>query len=72
MTNHEYSVTVIRDFIARHYLIGGDWGPENEPNSHHFRLELSLYGDSLDQHNYMVDIVEIETAWTHLLIAIVM
>lgn len=56
-----YSVTVIRDFIAQHYLIGGDWGPENEKHSHHFRIELTLSGAQLDQHNYMVDIVDIET-----------
>jgi 6-pyruvoyltetrahydropterin/6-carboxytetrahydropterin synthase len=58
----EYSVTVIRDFIAQHYLIGGDWGAENDPHSHHYRLELTLFGPSLDQHNYMVDIVAIEAA----------
>jgi len=62
MTNAEYSVTVIRDFVAQHYLIGGDWGPENDPHSHHYRLELTLTGESLDRHNYMVDIVEIEAA----------
>lgn len=55
-----YSVTVSRDFIAQHYLIGGDWGPENERHSHHFTLELTLSGRRLDQHNYMVDIVDIE------------
>ncbi|MEX2444417.1 MAG: 6-carboxytetrahydropterin synthase [Alkalispirochaeta sp.] len=51
---------MIRDFIAQHFLIGGDWGPENEKHSHHFTLELTLSGTSLDRHNYMVDIVEIE------------
>ncbi len=29
-----YSVSVRRNFIAQHYLIGGDWGPENELHSH--------------------------------------
>ncbi len=57
-----YSVTVIRDFIARHYLIGGDWGAENEEHSHHYKLELTLAGENLDQHNYLVDIVVIEEA----------
>ncbi|MEI8131591.1 MAG: 6-carboxytetrahydropterin synthase, partial [Leptolinea sp.] len=42
-----------------HYLIGGDWGEENQLHSHHYRLELVLTGDSLDMHNYLVDIVEI-------------
>lgn len=55
-----YSVSVIRDFIAQHYLIGGDWGAENLPHGHHYRLELELSGESLDQHAYLVDIVAIE------------
>jgi len=55
-----YTLAVKRDFIARHYLIGGDWGPENFPNSHHYVLELQLSGETLDQHGYLVDIVEVE------------
>ncbi len=55
-----YTLAVKRDFIARHYLIGGDWGPENFPNSHHYVLELQLTGEHLDQHGYLVDIVAIE------------
>jgi 6-pyruvoyltetrahydropterin/6-carboxytetrahydropterin synthase len=55
-----YTLAVRRDFIARHYLIGGDWGPENFPNSHHYVLELQLSGESLDQHGYLVDIVDVE------------
>jgi len=55
-----YTLAVKRDFIARHYLIGGDWGPENFPNSHHYVLELQLEGEHLDQHGYLVDIVEVE------------
>jgi 6-pyruvoyltetrahydropterin/6-carboxytetrahydropterin synthase len=55
-----YSVTVRTDFIAQHYLIGGDWGPENERNSHHYVLELQLDGPELDEHGYLVDIVRVE------------
>lgn len=55
-----YTLAVKRDFIARHYLIGGDWGPENFPNSHHYVLELQLSAETLDQHGYLVDIVEVE------------
>lgn len=55
-----YTLAVRRDFIARHYLIGGDWGDENLPNSHHFVLELRLYGETLDQHGYLCDIVDVE------------
>jgi 6-pyruvoyltetrahydropterin/6-carboxytetrahydropterin synthase len=55
-----YTLGVRRDFIARHYLIGGDWGPENYPNSHHYILELQLEGEELDQHGYLVDIMDVE------------
>jgi 6-pyruvoyltetrahydropterin/6-carboxytetrahydropterin synthase len=55
-----YTVAVKRDFIAQHYLIGGDWGAENQLHSHHYQLELQLEGSQLDQHGYLVDIVEIE------------
>lgn len=57
-----YSVAVKRDFIAQHYLIGGDWGAENQLHSHHYQLELILKGEQLDQHGYLVDIVDIESA----------
>jgi len=55
-----YTLGVRREFIARHFLIGGDWGPENFPNSHHYVLELQLEGRELDQHGYLVDIVDLE------------
>lgn len=55
-----YTLAVRRDFIARHFLIGGDWGPENSPNSHHYVLELQLSGVELDRHGYLCDIVEVE------------
>ena len=56
-----YTLGVKRDFIARHFLIGGDWGPENFPNSHHYVLELQVSGRELDPHGYLVDIVDVET-----------
>ena len=55
-----YTLAVRRHFIARHFLIGGDWGPENFPNSHHYILELQLAGNDLDEHGYLVDIVDVE------------
>ncbi len=55
-----YSVAVKRDFVAQHFLIGGDWGDENQWHSHHYYCELQLMGKSLDQHGYLVDIVDIE------------
>jgi 6-pyruvoyltetrahydropterin/6-carboxytetrahydropterin synthase len=55
-----YTLGLKRDFIARHFLIGGDWGSENFPNSHHYVLELQLQGEELDQHGYLADIIDVE------------
>ena len=55
-----YKVAVTRKFIANHFLIGGDWGAENEPHAHHYVVEVSIESDTLDEHGYLVDIVDIE------------
>jgi 6-pyruvoyltetrahydropterin/6-carboxytetrahydropterin synthase len=55
-----YTVAVKRDFVAQHYLIGGDWGAENQWHSHHYAVEVRLEGATLDPHGYLVDIVDIE------------
>jgi 6-pyruvoyltetrahydropterin/6-carboxytetrahydropterin synthase len=57
-----YTVAVKRDFVAQHFLIGGDWGAENAWHSHHYRVEVRLEGATLDRHGYLVDIVDIETS----------
>ena len=57
-----YTVAVSRDFIANHFLIGGDWGNENVPHAHHYVAEVSIEAEQLDQHGYLVDIVAIEAA----------
>jgi 6-pyruvoyltetrahydropterin/6-carboxytetrahydropterin synthase len=55
-----YSVGVIRDFVAQHYLIGGDWGRENQHHSHHYRMEAIFEGERLDRHGYLVDIAVVK------------
>ena len=55
-----YTVSVRRNFIARHFLVGGDWGRENEPHAHHYVLAVKIKHDQLDQHGYLLDIVDIE------------
>jgi 6-pyruvoyltetrahydropterin/6-carboxytetrahydropterin synthase len=59
-----YSVAVTKDFIARHFLIGGDWGSENFPHAHQYVAEISIEAAELDKHGYLVDIVDIESALT--------
>ncbi len=55
-----YHVAVRREFVAQHFLIGGDWGAENQKHSHAYRVELELVGRELDEHGYLVDIIDIE------------
>ncbi len=55
-----YTLAVKRDFVAQHFLIGGDWGAENQWHSHHYQLDVILEGDRLDRHGYLVDIVDVE------------
>lgn len=57
-----YTLAVKRNFIAQHFLIGGDWGEENYLHSHHYVLEVLLEGRELDRHGYLVDIVDVEKA----------
>src|SRR5436853_29765 len=61
-----YSVSVKRGFTAEHFLIGGDWGAENQPHSHDYQVEVQLEGATLDRHGYLVDNVEIiSLKWRH-------
>jgi 6-pyruvoyltetrahydropterin/6-carboxytetrahydropterin synthase len=55
-----YKVSVRGNFVAEHFLIGGDWGPENQKHSHDYQVEVRLKGATLDRHGYLVDIVDIK------------
>lgn len=55
-----YAIGLATAFVARHFLVGGDRGPENTEHSHYYRVECALEGLTLDQHGYMVDFVELE------------
>lgn len=57
---NSYTVGLLRDFVAQHHLIGGDWGRENQPHSHHYRWESVFEGDALDRHGYLLDISLVE------------
>ncbi len=55
-----FTISSQRQFIAQHYLIGGDWGAENELHSHQYRMEVMLEGEELDQHGYLIDLLDLE------------
>ncbi len=62
-----YTLAVQRDFTAQHYLIGADFGPENQPHSHAYRVEFRLAGDHLDPHGFLVDIEALSAALAEVL-----
>jgi 6-pyruvoyltetrahydropterin/6-carboxytetrahydropterin synthase len=49
-----------RAFTARHFLTGGNWGTENAPHPHRYRIEWELRAQELDAHGYLIDLVEVE------------
>jgi 6-pyruvoyltetrahydropterin/6-carboxytetrahydropterin synthase len=55
-----YQLGINRDFVARHYLVGGDWGAESQLHSHVYSVEVQVEGKVLDEHGFLVDIVELE------------
>lgn len=55
-----YSLALRKDFIAQHFLIGGDWGEENQLHSHAYIVEVRLSAEKLDKHGYLVDLDELE------------
>ncbi|ELZ30921.1 6-pyruvoyltetrahydropterin synthase [Halogeometricum pallidum JCM 14848] len=57
-----YAVTVVRPLVARHALTVPNPGPEGDPHSHRYRLEVELTGETLDEHDYLVDIDAVEAA----------
>lgn len=61
-----YEVAVTREFDAIHYLVGGDWGEENQPHSHHYKVEALLAGERLDPFGYLVDITLMDQAMDEL------
>ena len=57
-----YSTTVLTDFVAQHYLTVPNPGPEGDPHSHHFEVELMFRGPELNEYDYLVDIDDAEAA----------
>lgn len=57
-----YTVTVTREFEARHALTVPDPGPEGEPHAHRYGLELRLRGEALNEYGYLVDIDDVASA----------
>ncbi len=57
-----YQLSITREFIARHRLVGGDFGAENATHSHRYRADIVVEGNELDEHGFLVDIVALGIA----------
>ncbi len=57
-----YQIGLRKSFIARHFLIGGEWGAENRLHAHAYQVEVRLEGVDLDEHGYLVDLTRVEHA----------
>jgi 6-pyruvoyltetrahydropterin/6-carboxytetrahydropterin synthase len=57
-----YRVSVSTDFVAQHFLTVPDPGPEGEPHSHHYGLEVRCEGPELNEYGYLLDIDELTEA----------
>lgn len=55
-----YTLGLHKTFIAQHYLISEDAGPEHHRHSHPYQLDVRVAGDSLDQQGYLIDITVLE------------
>jgi 6-pyruvoyltetrahydropterin/6-carboxytetrahydropterin synthase len=54
-----YTVSMRKNLISRHYL-PHEQGEEGKPHPHHYRVEVSVSGKNLDEHGFLVDLVEFE------------
>jgi 6-pyruvoyltetrahydropterin/6-carboxytetrahydropterin synthase len=57
-----YATTVRTEFVAQHFLTVPDPGPEGEPHSHRYEVELTFRGPELNEYEYVVDIDDAEEA----------
>lgn len=51
-----YTLSVSRSFVAQHYLTVPDPGPEGQVHSHHFTVDATFEGPTLDEYGYLLDI----------------
>jgi 6-pyruvoyltetrahydropterin/6-carboxytetrahydropterin synthase len=56
----EYTLSTQREIRSRHYLVGGDFGPENRPHAHRYRIEVQVAGRELNEHGFLLDLVALE------------
>jgi 6-pyruvoyltetrahydropterin/6-carboxytetrahydropterin synthase len=59
-----YSVSVRQKFIAQHFLIN-ETEKEHTPHSHHYFVEVRVYGEKLNEQGFIIDIVDLKHILDH-------
>jgi 6-pyruvoyltetrahydropterin/6-carboxytetrahydropterin synthase len=54
-----YKTSISKKIIASHYLLH-EKGKERINHHHQFRIQVILYGEKLDEHGFLFDIIEIK------------
>jgi len=57
-----YEVGLRRELVSFHYMIGGDFGEENDLHPHRYRVEVVLTGNGLDGYGFLTDIDQLQAA----------
>ena len=62
MNKSSFALLLKRKVKAFHYLIGGDWGKENQRHAHLYEIEVRLEATRLDKNGYLIDLVKLQAA----------
>jgi len=62
-----YRTACLQQFKAQHYLIGGDWGKENNLHTHNYSVELCVEGPELNADGYLIDLFDLKKSAEKLL-----
>jgi 6-pyruvoyltetrahydropterin/6-carboxytetrahydropterin synthase len=54
-----YTVTVSHSLTALHYL-AHEPGPESSVHAHTYQVELSVKGNTLDAHGFLIDVIAVQ------------
>jgi len=55
-----YFLTLKKELTASHFLVGADFGIENQVHPHHYMVCAKVEGENLDEHGYLYDINELD------------
>jgi len=57
-----YEVGLRKGLVSYHFMIGGDFGEENELHAHRYLVEAVLEGNDLDGFGFLTDIDDLQAS----------